>query len=81
MGTINQAGPLRDRTLEKTAAWLFRLRPSQLASAKRAGIEARSRCATHQQGHALALNRYLSPDGATGAATGRVSAEETCPTG
>jgi len=69
------------RALQKTIAGRFLWRRSQLVSAQRADIEARSRRSTHQQGHALPLSRYLSPDGAASAVTGRVSAEEPCPTG
>ncbi len=68
----------RNRTLGKAKPCLFCLRRSQLASAKGAGIEARRRV-PHKQGHCVPLYRHLSADGATGAASGRVRAEETCP--
>jgi hypothetical protein len=66
------------RALLKTKPGLLRLRHIQLASAERAGIEAR-RYVAHQHGRALPLDRYLSADRAAGATTGRVRAEETCP--
>src|SRR5271170_3776008 len=68
----------RNRTLGKTKPYLFCLRRCQLGTAKRTGIENRSRVA-HQQGHPLALYRHLGPDGPAGAATGGVRTEEACP--
>jgi len=57
---------------------LLRLNWGKLLSAERAVLEA-CRCPTYQYGHALPLDRYLSPYRACGAPVGGTRTEEACP--
>jgi hypothetical protein len=65
--------PLKNSTSPKPEPCPLRLLGSQLVSTQRTGIKGRSGV-TYQQSDAFPLYRHFSPDGATGAATGRIGA-------
>jgi hypothetical protein len=58
--------------IEKVKPCLFRLLWGQFASAKRAGIKARSCCTAYLQGHSFPPHRDLGANGAARAVPDRI---------